>query len=215
MDMREPNGAEEDPLERLLSEVGRCRVCAADLPLGPRPVLRGSGRARLMIISQAPGTRAHASGLSFDDRSGDVLRDWLAIDRATFYDQSRVAIMPMGFCYPGRDAAGGDRPPRRECAALWHPPVRALLPDIRLTLLVGSYAVREYLGARAKPTMQATVRAWMDYGPEFLPLPHPSWRTTFWIKRNPWFLAETLPDLRARVHRLLAGDPGERQGNCR
>ncbi|RMD65301.1 MAG: uracil-DNA glycosylase family protein [Alphaproteobacteria bacterium] len=180
-----------------------CTVCAAHLPLGPRPVLRARASARLLIVGQAPGTRVHETGIPWNDRSGDRLREWLAIDRETFYDDTRIAIVPMGFCYPGRDPRGGDNPPRPECAPLWHPPLRAGLTQIALTLLVGQYAQAYYLGARRRRTLSETVRAWADYGPAFIPLPHPSWRNTAWLKRNPWFEAELLPVLRARVHALL------------
>ena len=141
----------------------------------------------------------HESGIPWNDRSGERLRQWLAIDRDTFYDECRIAIMPMGFCYPGVDNNGGDRPPRPECAPAWHQRLRAHLPDIGVTLLVGSYAQAHYLGARRKATMTETVRAWRDYGPEFVPLPHPSWRNTGWLKRNPWFETELIPALRRQV----------------
>jgi uracil-DNA glycosylase len=193
-------------LPALFSEIRACTVCAPYLPLGPRPVIRGKATARLLITSQAPGTKVHETGLSFNDRSGDVLRSWLGVDRDTFYDESRIAIMPMGFCYPGRDAKGGDLPPRKECAPLWHAKVRALLPEVRLTLLVGSFAIAYYLKDRAKPSMRDTVASsWRDYLPEFFPLPHPSWRNTGWVKSNPWFIEETLSDLRQRVGVLLEG----------
>jgi uracil-DNA glycosylase len=195
-------GAQDD-LAALLGEIRACQVCAAHLPLGPRPVVRGRASARLLITSQAPGTRVHETGLSFNDRSGDVLRLWLGIDRDTFYDERRVAIMPMGFCYPGRLANGGDAPPRPECAPLWHARLRPLFPAIGLTLLVGSYAINHYLGRPRQETMGATVRAWRDYLPDFFPLPHPSWRNVGWARRNPWFEAEVLPELRARIAALL------------
>lgn len=194
------------PAETLAEAVAAaraCRLCADILPLGPRPVLHVDAAARLLIASQAPGTKVHASGQSFDDASGDRLRDWLGIDRTAFYGNKRLAIMAMGLCYPGRDAKGGDKPPIRICAPTWHPRIRPLLPNIELTLLVGSYAQRFYLGARAKPSLDATVAAWRDYLPEYLPLPHPSWRNTGWLKRNPWFERELLPPLRAAVQRLL------------
>jgi uracil-DNA glycosylase len=190
-------------LAPLLREIRACRICEAHLPLGPRPVLRVRPSARLLIIGQAPGTKVHASGIPWNDRSGDRLRDWLAVERDTFYDERRVAVMPMGFCYPGIDANGGDRPPRRECAPRWHPQVMARLPRIELTLLVGSYAQAYYLGKQRRATMSETVGAWRDYAPGYLPLPHPSWRNTGWLKRNPWFERELLPELRARVHALL------------
>ncbi len=189
-------------LDRVLCAARACRACEAELPLGPRPVLRARATARLLIVSQAPGTRVHETGLPFDDPSGDRLRAWLAVDRETFYDQDRIAFVPMGFCYPGRDSRGGDNPPRPECAPLWHPPLLAALPAVELTLLVGLYAQRRYLGARRR-NLTETVRAWAEYAPEYLPLPHPSWRNTGWLKRNPWFEAELVPELRNRVRALL------------
>jgi uracil-DNA glycosylase len=190
-------------LDRLLRDARACRVCEADLPLGPRPVLRAGVNARLMIIGQAPGTRVHETGIPWNDPSGERLRQWLDLDRSRFYDQNKIAIVPMGFCYPGREPKGGDKPPRPECAPLWHPPLRAALQQIGLTLLVGLYAQRHYLGPRRKASLTETVRAWRDYLPEQLPLPHPSWRNTAWLKRNPWFEAELVPDLQARVAALL------------
>lgn len=194
-------------LDAVLAEARACRVCEAHLPLGPRPVLRASPSARLLIVGQAPGTKVHATGIPWNDASGDRLRDWLGLEREAFYDERRIAIVPMGLCYPGRDAAGGDRPPRPECAPLWHGRVRALMPKIGLTLLVGSYAQKFYLRPRGRGlTMTETVRDWRSCLPDFLPTPHPSWRTTGWLKRNPWFEAELVPDLRRRVKRLLADD---------
>jgi uracil-DNA glycosylase len=192
-----------DELAALVASARACRVCAAHLPHEPRPVLRAAASARLLIVGQAPGSKVHASGIPWNDPSGNRLRDWLALDRETFYDERRIAIVPMGFCYPGRDARGGDLPPRPECAPLWHPPLRAALSRVEVTLLVGQYAQAQYLGKRRRPSLTETVRAWADYGPEFLPLPHPSWRNTGWLKKNPWFEAELLPELRARVRRLL------------
>ncbi len=193
--------SQERALARLLGEVRACRVCAKDLPLGPRPVLRGRASARLLVLSQAPGTRVHETGLSFNDRSGERLREWMGVDRDTFYDESRVAIMPMGFCYPGRYEAGGDLPPRPECAPLWHAKVLAKLPRIELTLLVGSYAIIYYI--KERQSMTDAVARWAEYLPAYLPLPHSSWRTMLWERKNPWFAAELLPDLRARVAALL------------
>jgi uracil-DNA glycosylase len=193
----------EAALDRLLAEIRACTVCAAHLPLGPRPVVRGRTSARLLITSQAPGTRVHETGLSFNDRSGDRLRQWLGVDRDTFYDERRIAIVPMGFCYPGRLPQGGDRPPRPECAPLWHARLLAHFPRVELHLLVGSYAIAPYLGGRTKRSMGDTVAAWREYLPRHLPLPHPSWRTTMWERRNPWFAAELLPELRRRVAALL------------
>ena len=192
-----------ETLDNLLAELRGCRVCAAHLPLGPRPVMRGQPSARLLIISQAPGTRVHETGLSFNDRSGDRLRDWLGIDQTTFYDERRVAIMPMGFCYPGRDAKGGDLPPRPECAPLWHARVLAHWSAVELTLLVGSYAIDYYLPQAKRQSMTETVRAWRDAPTGILPLPHPSWRTTFWAEKNPWFRRRLVPELRRRVAALV------------
>jgi uracil-DNA glycosylase len=194
---------EADPFAALFAEVRACTRCAAHLPLGARPVVRGLPSARLLVTSQAPGTKVHETGLSFDDRSGDRLRDWLGIDRDTFYDERRLAVLPMGMCYPGRYAKGGDLPPRPECAPLWHARLLAAWPKVELTLLVGSYAIDYYLKGRKRQSMTETVRAWRDYLPEFLPLPHPSWRTTAWEKKNPWFAAEVLPEVRRRVTALL------------
>jgi uracil-DNA glycosylase len=201
--MRPKRVSSGDAFARLMAAVRGCTVCAEHLPLGARPVLRGLPSARLLITSQAPGTKVHETGLSFNDRSGDRLRDWLGIDRDTFYNERRVAILPMGMCYPGRYAEGGDLPPRPECAPLWHSRILAAWTGIDLTLLVGSYAIDYYLKTRKLKTMTQTVRAWRDYLPTYLPLPHPSWRTTAWEKQNPWFATEVLPELRRRVSMLL------------
>jgi uracil-DNA glycosylase len=193
----------ERALQKIIAEARACRVCEAHLPLGPRPVLRAAPQARLMIIGQAPGTRVHESGVPWDDRSGERLRDWLRTPNEVFYDEAKVAIVPMGFCYPGVDAKGGDKPPRPECAPLWHPPLRSALEKVDLTLLVGMYAQAHYLGKRRQKTLTETVRHWRDYLPDFLPLPHPSWRNTAWLKKNPWFEEDLLPALRRRVKRLV------------
>ena len=191
-------------LATILTQIRACTVCAEHLPLGPRPIVRASPSARLAIIGQAPGTRVHESGVPWDDRSGDRLRDRTSLDKFTFYDKERVAIVPMGFCYPGRDANGGDSPPRPECAPLWHAQVLDRMPEIHLTLLVGSYAQKRYLGPRRKKTMTETVANWREYLPHYFPLPHPSWRNTGWLKRNPWFEAELVPDLRQKIMPLVA-----------
>jgi uracil-DNA glycosylase len=196
-----------DSLEALLARVRACRLCAGALPLGPRPTLRASITARLLVVGQAPGTRVHETGLSWNDASGERLRGWLGLDRARFYDESRVALVSTGLCYPGRLARGGDAPPRPECAPRWHPPLRAAMPEIGLTLLIGHYAQAYRLGRRRKATMTETVRAFEEYLPEFLPLPHPSWRTTKWERDNPWFGAELVPELRRRVRELTAQPP--------
>jgi uracil-DNA glycosylase len=187
-----------------LAKARACRLCADQLPHAPRPVLLVRPQARLLIVGQAPGTKVHASGKPFDDASGDRLRDWLGIDRATFYGDARLGVMPMGLCFPGQDDKGADLPPMKICAPTWHPVIRPLLTELRLTLLVGQYAQRHYLGARRKPTLTETVAAWRDYGPAFLPLPHPSWRNTGWLKRHPWFERDVVPYLRKRVGDLLA-----------
>ena len=190
-------------LDVLLSRIRRCQICEDYLPLGPRPVLRAKKSARLLIVGQAPGTKVHASGTPWDDPSGDRLRHWLGIDKDKFYDQSKIAIVPVGFCYPGRLPKGGDRPPRPECAPLWHPPLMRLLLNVELMVLAGTYAQKQFLGKRRGKSLTETVQAWRIYGPDFIPLPHPSWRTVGWQKRNPWFDSEVLPDLRRRVRRLV------------
>ena len=193
-----------DDLDALLKDVRACRICEHALPLGPRPVVRIEPTARLMIIGQAPGTKVHESGVPWDDASGERLREWLDMDKETFYDHSITAIMPMGFCYPGRLENGGDAPPRPECAPQWHEPILNHLPDIELTLLVGSYAQKHYLKGFPKRSMTEAVRNFQDYfDHNILPLPHPSWRTVGWQKKNPWFEEEVLPELRRRVHALV------------
>ena len=193
-------------LKRLLTEVRACRVCEAHLPLGPKPVIRASHTARLLIVGQAPGTRVHASGLSWNDPSGYRLRAWVALDREAFYDEAQIAVLPMGFCYPGKGKRG-DLPPRPECAALWRDPLHAALPQIEFTLLIGQYAQRYYLGKRRKATLADTVHAWHDYLPHYLPLPHPSPRNILWFRRNPWFEREVVPALRQQVRALLHSKP--------
>ena len=197
------DGAVEAGLARLLTDIRACRECAADLPLGPRPVLRAAASARVLIAGQAPGVRVHESGVPWDDPSGDRLRDWLGLDRDAFYDERKIAIVPQGFCFPGTNPRGGDNPPRRECARLWHGRLIPLLSRVELTLCVGQYAQAWHLGSRRKGTLTATVAAWREYQPDVLPLPHPSWRNNVWLKRNPWFGAEVLPTLRAAIRRLL------------
>jgi len=194
----------ETDFDHLIEYSRSCSVCAPFLPLGPRPIVRGRPSARLLIISQAPGRQVHDTRLSFNDRSGDRLRAWLAIDRETFYDETRVAILGMAFCYPGRDDKGGDLPPRPECAPRWHAPLRAFLPAIGLTLLVGSYAINYYLPGKRTRSMTEAIARWREFLPEFFVLPHPSWRTTGWLRANPWFENEVLPELRARAAAVLS-----------
>lgn len=191
-----------DP-EGLLADVRRCTVCAGHLPYAPKPVLRAAATAVVMIVGQAPGRRVHETGIPWNDPSGDRLRGWLALGREEFYDESRIAIVPTGFCYPGK-GEHGDLPPRPECAPLWHPRLRQVLRGIRLTLLVGSYAQAYYLGSGRKSSLGATVMAYADYLPDFLPLPHPSSRNLRWFKRNAWFERDVLPEVRRLIHALLA-----------
>lgn len=188
-------------LQSLLEHVRACTLCK-DLPLGPRPVLRASGSARILVIGQAPGTRVHATGVPWNDPSGDRLREWMGLDRDTFYDESRIAIMPMGFCYPGK-GKGGDLPPRKECAPHWHGKLLAHLPGIRLTLLIGQYAQRYYLADRFSSITETLANRENIPAPYF-PLVHPSPRNTLWLKKNPWFESEIVPRLRLEVARCLS-----------
>ena len=190
-------------LKRILREVRACRLCEADLPFGPRPVVQLASTARLLIVSQAPGSKVHQSGIPWNDASGDRLRDWLKLDRSVFYDETRVAILPMGFCYPGAGESGGDNPPRPECALRWHQRLLKHLPDLQLTLLVGQYAQQHYLEAARKGSMTETVKAFSQYGPQLFPLPHPSWRSTIWMRKHPWFEEAVIPELRKAVQKLI------------
>jgi uracil-DNA glycosylase len=189
-------------LFRVSAEARACTLCKSVLPYKPRPVFLVGRRARLLIVGQAPGRRVHETGIPWNDPSGDVLREWLALERERFYDTSRIAIVPTGLCYPGT-VNGVDLPPCRECAPEWQPRFRAALPEIRLTLLVGAYAQAFYLGARRKKTVADTVRAFRDYLPEFFVLPHPSWRNKAWLKNNPWFANDVIPALRRRVRSII------------
>ena len=189
-------------VESLADEVRACRVCAGALAHEPRPILRVSRTARLLVVGQAPGRRVHETGIPWNDPSGQRLRQWLDLPPDDFCDESRVAIVPIGMCYPGT-ADGSDLPPRPECAPLWHPRIRAALSRVQFTLLVGSYAQAFYLGRRRKTSMTETVRAFQDYLPDCLPLPHPSWRNSGWLTRNPWFEERLLPELRAHVRRMM------------
>ena len=192
-----------ESLPALLKEVRACRICAKHLPHGPRPVLRLSSTARICIAGQAPGIRVHNTGIPYNDPSGERLRAWMDVDSDTFYNESRIAIVPMGFCFPGYDAHGGDLPPRPECAAHWHGRLFAAAPKFSLALAIGTYAQRYHLGNGVKSNVTETVRAWREYGTRIIPLPHPSWRNNGWLKKNPWFEKELLPALRARVRRAL------------
>jgi len=190
-------------MDALLAEIRSCRACAVHLPLGPRPIVQASAGARLLIVGQAPSMTVHTTGVPWNDKSGEQLRRWLGIDRELFYDATRIAIMPMGYCYPGRGKSG-DLPPRRECAELWHARLLAEMKHVELTLLVGQYAQRHFLGKAGKASVTETVEAFADYAPRFIPLPHPSPRNTGWFKHHPWFESDVLPVLRERVHQALA-----------
>jgi uracil-DNA glycosylase len=200
-------------LDRLVAEIRACRICveqplARPLPHEPRPVVVASTSARVLIAGQAPGTKVHASGMPFDDRSGDRLRDWLGVTREQFYDARNFAIVPMGFCFPGQDAKGGDLPPRRECAPAWRQKLIDLMPQVDLVLAIGLYAQSWHLGASRKASLNETVRDWRAIHdaptmPRVIPLPHPSWRNTGWLKQNPWFEMELLPVLKSEIrHRI-------------
>ncbi|GAA0568649.1 uracil-DNA glycosylase family protein [Rhizomicrobium electricum] len=190
-------------LSKLLAEIRACRICEAHLPHGVRPVIRASAKARICIIAQAPGIRVHETGLSFNDPSGDRLRDWMGIGRDVFYDEHKIAIIGMAHCFPGYDANGGDLPPRKECAEAWQDKLFAVLPPFDLTLLIGTYAFNWHLKGRAKKTVSDTVKSWREYTPDRIPLPHPSWRNNAWLKKNPWFAEDLLPYLRRRVKQAL------------
>lgn len=186
----------------LLQSVRQCRICEAFLPLGPRPVLQADPAARILIAGQAPGRRVHEGGVPFDDPSGDRLRDWLDISRDVFYDASQVAILPMGFCYPGTGKSG-DLPPRPECAEAWRQPLLDSLRSVRLTLIIGQYAQKWHLPSN-RGNLTDTVRRWADFGPAVIPLPHPSPRNNIWLKKNPWFEKELLPRLKTAVKSALS-----------
>ena len=188
----------------LLEEIRACTHCASALPLGPRPVLRATAEARIVLIGQAPGARVHETGVPWDDPSGERLCDWLGVTRDVLVESGAFAIVPMGFCYPGK-ASSGDSPPRPECAPMWHPRLLPLLKRVELTILIGAYAQERTLGARRKRTLTETVRAFSDYAPEYIPLPHPSPRNAIWRKKNPWFERTCVPALRARVREALDG----------
>ncbi len=189
--------AARQSLTQLLAEVRSCTICAQHLPHGPRPVVQIHPNARVLIAGQAPGRKVHESGVPFDDASGDRLREWMGIDRERFYDPKTLAILPMGFCYPGTGKSG-DLPPRPECAPAWRQALLDRLPRLGLTLVVGQYAITDHFG-KSSSTLTERVRAWRDAGPNVIPLPHPSPRNNIWLKRNPWFTDELVPELRRRV----------------
>lgn len=192
-------------LPLLLEDVRACTICAPQLPHGPRPVLQADAAARILIAGQAPGRKVHASGVPFDDASGDRLRQWLGLDRDRFYDPTLVAILPMGFCYPGTGRSG-DLPPRSECAPQWRARLLQALPHIELTLVIGLHAMAWHLPRAATAGLTDTVRAWRSFWPAVLPLPHPSPRNNIWLKANPWFAVEVLPAVQDRVRSIVAGD---------
>lgn len=189
-------------LRTLAAAVRSCRLCADHLPLGPRPVLRVSSTARLLIAGQAPGTKVHESGTPWNDASGNRLRDWLNLPKPVFYDDSKVAIIPQAFCYPGK-GANGDLPPSPICQRTWHPRLHAAMPQIETYILAGRYAQAYHLGASRKRTLSETVAAWQEYAPKYFPLPHPSWHNNHWLKANPWFERDLVPVLRERVRHLV------------
>ena len=191
------------PFEELVAQVRRCRICESQLPLGPRPVIQISRSARILVVGQAPGRRVHETGLPFNDPSGDRLRDWMGITRDTFYDEQQLAILPMGFCYPGTGKSG-DMPPRPECAPAWRNLLLERLEHIELTLAIGQYAHAWHMPGR-KATVTERVKRWREVWPELLPLPHPSPRNNLWLRRNPWFEQEVIPELRRRVGDILGG----------
>ena len=191
-----------ETFNKLATEIRACDICCHDLPLGPNPVFQASAKARILIAGQAPGIRVHESSIPFNDPSGDRLRDWLNVDHDSFYDQEKFAIIPMGFCYPGT-GKGGDLPPRPECAATWHDRLLATLPNIQLTLVIGQYAHKYYLGKSRKNNLTETVRAWQEYQPNLIPLPHPSPRNNIWLKKNPWFDKDVIPVLQNKIRTLL------------
>lgn len=189
-------------MEKLVSEVIACRVCESELPLGPRPVFSIHSKSKILIVGQAPGTKVHASGIPWNDPSGDELRRWLQVDRETFYNPEIFGIMPMGFCYPGKGKSG-DLPPRSECAPKWHAILRKAMPEVKLTLLIGTFAQAYYLGEKRKKTLTETVKSWHEFLPDFFPLVHPSPRNRLWMKRNPWFEAEVLGNLKEKINPFI------------
>lgn len=191
-----------EDLEDLATAVRSCRLCADHLPLGPRPVLRPSSTARLLIAGQAPGTKVHQSGTPWNDASGNRLREWLDLPKSVFYDDAKVAIIPQAFCYPGK-GPNGDLPPPPICQKTWHPRLHAAMPQIETYVLAGRFAQAYHLGDKRKRTLGETVAAWREYAPLYFPLPHPSWHNNHWLKANPWFERDLVPVLRDRVRRLL------------
>lgn len=191
-----------DLLNNLIEQVQSCEHCIENLPFGARPVIQVGSFAKILIAGQAPGSKVHATGIPFDDPSGDRLRQWMGVDKAQFYDANQIAILPMGFCYPGKGKSG-DLPPRKECADLWRKQLLELMPQIELTLVIGQYAIAWHLPQIKKQTLTSTVKEWRTYWPNQLPLPHPSPRNNIWLKKNDWFEAEIIPLLQKRVKSVL------------
>lgn len=189
-------------MKYLLNNIRNCSLCKAHLPLGPRPVVTAHSNSKIVIIGQAPGTKVHASGIPWDDASGKQLRKWLDVSEDDFYDENKFAIIPMGFCYPGR-GKGGDLPPRSECAPQWHDQLLEFMPNVELVLLIGMYAQKYYLKKRAKKTLTETVDKYQEYLPDYFPLPHPSPRNRFWLTRNPWFEEHVISELQATIKSVL------------
>lgn len=189
-------------IKKLIHSISRCEICAPCLDHKPRPVVQISQTSRILIAGQAPGRKVHESGIPFDDASGDRLRDWMGISREDFYDADRIAILPMGFCYPGQGKSG-DLPPRPECAAHWRQQVMQFMPNIQLTLVIGTYAINWHISKRKKGSLTETIKAWKDYSPQLIPLPHPSPRNNIWISKNQWFSQQVLPELRCRIKEFI------------
>jgi uracil-DNA glycosylase len=189
-------------VQSLIKEIRACTNCAVDLPLGPRPIVSFSRNSKILLVGQAPGTRVHETGIPWNDPSGERLRNWLDVSNEQFYDPDKIAIVPMGFCYPGRGKSG-DNPPRPECAPLWMERIRSSLPNIEMTVLIGQYALNYFLGAKKKRTLTETVKSWREYFPEFVVLPHPSPRNNIWLKKNQWFERELVPEISEIVDRFL------------
>ena len=179
-----------------------CEHCVEHLPFGARPVLPLGVNAKVLIVGQAPGSKVHATGIPFDDPNGDRLRNWMGVSKSEFYDANQIAILPMGFCYPGKGKSG-DLPPRKECAELWHDQLLAMMPNIELTLIIGQYAIAWHLPEAKKQSLTSTVKAWKNYWPKHLPLPHPNPRNNIWLKKNDWFEIEMIPSLQKQVQSLL------------
>ena len=189
-------------MEKLLTQIRNCEVCSSHLPLGPRPIVSAHPKSKIAIIGQAPGTKVHTTGVPWDDPSGKQLRKWMDVSTRVFYDETKFALIPMGFCYPGKGRSG-DLPPRSECAPLWHAPLWEHMPNLELCILIGQYAQRYYLGDTMEKNLTETVRAYRNYGPRYFVLPHPSPRNRFWLRKNPWFEEEVISELKKKISTLI------------